>query len=128
DGAEVEEEAAAVFEGGRLERAVVDELVFGADGFHDAREGGFDREGDEDLAVPFFWPARGPPHGRGPPHEGVVPEAVEVGPVVADHLGPGVFGVDVGGRDILGPAGHEGAGGGFPVSGGGWRGPEKAEY
>jgi hypothetical protein len=111
DGAEVEEEATGVFEVGRVEGAVIDELVIRANSFHDAGEGRFDGEGDEDLAVIFAWQA------RSLPHDGIVPEAVEVGPVVANELGAGVFGVDIGGRNILGPAGHERAGGRFPIGG-----------
>src|SRR4051812_14252817 len=69
--AEVEKKATTVFEVGSFEGAVIDELLIRADAFHDAGEGGFDGEGDEDLAVPFIWRARGPPRDRGLPHEGV---------------------------------------------------------
>jgi len=65
-------------------------------------------KGPEDSGRPNLDnPARSPGNVQRLGADDVVPEAVEVGPVVADHLGAGVFGMDVGGRDVLGPAGHE---------------------
>jgi hypothetical protein len=95
--------------------------MLGSDGFFHAGQGGFDRERDEDLAVPG---------GRLRVvlrDDGIVPEAIEIEPIGSGELGAGVFGMDAVGVDILGPAGEEWAGSGGPSGGGGEEGTGGAE-
>ena len=66
--------------------SAVPETLVWAENFHDAREGGVDGKGDEDLALPDIRCA-----GGADGFEGVVPQAVEVLPVLAHHLRARVF-------------------------------------
>ena len=68
---------------------------------HHAREGRLDRERHEDLLGER--PARAD-GGLALLAEAQLPEAVEVQPVLADELRPGILGVDAIGPDVLGPA------------------------
>ena len=117
DGAEIEQDASAALVPTaalrQFEGAAVPESVVRTDAFHDAGQRRLDGVGDEDLAVEF---ARLRSVFLG---DRVVPEAVEVQPVAADHLRPGVFRQRVVRRDILGPLGHQRSASGFPLGLGG---------
>ncbi len=114
DRVEMKEEALSVEVSGGGKAAAVPEALVRLHGLLDAGEGGFDGEWHQDLAFP------GSGHGFGRAGgDGVIPEAVEVLPLVAGHLRPRIFGPDTLGRDIFGPAGHELAFDGFPLGHGG---------
>ena len=66
--------------------AAIPESLVRAENFHDAREGGVDGKGYEDLALIGSRCA-----GGADGFEGVVPQAVEVLPMLAHHLRARVF-------------------------------------
>ena len=76
--------------------SAIPETLVRAEDFHDAREGGVDGKGDEDLTLPCTWRA-----GGADGFEGVVPQAVEVLPVLAHHLRARVFWQGVVGGDVF---------------------------
>ena len=121
DRAEVKEEAAAAPGLGHLDRPPVPEGLVDADRLADARERRFDRERDQDLPVPGLGAA------GLTARDGIVPEAVQVRPIRAGHLGPGIFGQGVGRADLGRPAGHDPVPGGLPLRGRlGFAGGERA--
>ena len=97
--------------------AAIPEVLVLRDVLADAGERRLDRERHEDLPVPLLR-LRGALRG-----DRVVPQAVEVLPVLADDLRPRVFLPGVLGRDLLAPLRHERGRGGLPVGGecGRWR-------
>ena len=74
----------------------IPETLVRAEDFHDAREGGVDGKGDEDLTLIGSRCA-----GGADGFEGVVPQAVEVLPVLAHHLRARVFWQGVVGGDVF---------------------------
>ena len=75
--------------------AIPQTLVW-AENFHDAREGGVNGKGYEDLTLPDIRCA-----GGADGFESVVPQAVEVLPVLAHHLRARVFWQGVVGGDVF---------------------------
>jgi hypothetical protein len=108
DGAEVQDDAAALPGGGDFEGAAVVDGLIGLEDLADAGEGRFGREGDEDLALGLV---RG---GGILAQDRVVPEPVKVQPLGAFERWAGVLGPDVLRRDLCAPLGHEFAGDGGP--------------
>ena len=84
-----------------FEAALIPECVFWSDAFFDAGESRFDGEGDEDLSDPLSGSS------GCLISDGVVPESVEVGPLIADELWAWVFLPSVGGGDLAGPFGGD---------------------
>ena len=76
--------------------SAIPETLVRAEDFHDAREGGIDGKGYEDLPLPDIRCA-----GGADGFEGVVPQAVEVLPVLANHLRARVFWQGVVGGDVF---------------------------
>jgi hypothetical protein len=107
-GLEIEENSPGVPAFREAEGPAVPEPVVGPDGLFNAGEGGLDGEGDEDVPVVGFGFRIA---GR---TDGVFPEAVEVHPIVADHLGAGIIGMRQGGINVGRPARHDASLGGTP--------------
>ncbi len=107
--AEVQQDAIAlapVF--GDVEGAAVPEPVVRADRLHHAGQSRLDRERHENLPVEITWlPVVLRP-------DRIVPQTVEVEPVLTDHLGPGILGVGTLRPDIMGPLRHQRAVGRLP--------------
>src|SRR5207253_1072124 len=81
-----------------LEGPTIPEPLIRTDAFHHAGQGRLDGEGNENLPVELFRPtllAR---------PDGVVPQAVEVQPVMSLHLRPRVLGMDAVWVNVLRPA------------------------
>ena len=110
DRVEMEKKPLSVEVSGGGEGAAVPEGLVRLHGLLDAGQGGFDGERHQDLAFPGSGSGIGGAGG-----DGIVPEAVEVLPLVAGHLRSRVFRPDVAGRDVFGPPGHELAFDGFPL-------------
>ena len=83
---EVEEYAFARPGVGKGNISAIPETLVRAEDFHDAREGGIDGKGYEDLTLPDIRCA-----GVADGFEGVVPQSVEALPVLAHHLRARVF-------------------------------------
>ena len=78
----------------------VDEQIVFSDFTLDAGERRFDRVRHKDLSVPFL-------NVFASLDDGVVPQTVEVHPVIADELRAGIFGVRIFGRDLFSPRGED---------------------
>jgi len=119
-GPQVHKDSLALPGFGHVERAAIPEAVLGADLLHHARQRRFDRVGHEDL------PVEGRRLRLGGRTDGILPQPVQVLPLLAHHLGPGILGQGVLGRDLLGPARGQRAVGQLPLAEGG-RGKGKPE-
>jgi len=118
DGLEVQHDPPPGPAGRNLERPPVPQKLVGADDLLDARQDRLDAERDEDLAVPLPRRRRLQRVERVEPGvgdasagpwarfalDGVVPQAVQVQPLLADHLRAGVLRPGVLARHVLRPA------------------------
>ena len=99
DGAEMEQHPFVVPIRHNFERAAVPDMA----GFlHDARQSRLDRKRHEDLLVEIFRR-----RGQRALDDCQVPQAVEALPLRADELRAGIFGMDLLGRNLFGPAGPQ---------------------
>ena len=117
DGAEMQQHAFVVPIGGNLERAAIPDVA----GFlHHARQGRLDRKRDENLLAKILGRAA-----CSAVDDRQVPQAVETLPLRADHLRPRIFGMDVLGRNVFGPARDQRASGRRPIGRAGQAGSEQ---
>ena len=109
--AEVQQHVPAAPALGDLEAAAIGHAV-GV--LHHARQGRLDGVRHEDLGLRAVGQLD-------------VPQAVEVQPLLADHLRPRIFGQGLFRRDVLGPARHQRPGGRLPLGGPGGRQQQQGE-
>ena len=95
---------------GDCERSSIPQFVVGAHEPHDTRQGRFHRKRDQDFAR--F------PLGRQPGRfwlNGILPQSIQIQPVFADQLRPGIFGMNLFRRYIRRPLCHQRSGFCLPV-------------
>ena len=109
DAVEVQQDPLALPGTRDFKRGAVPEGILRGHRPADARERGFDGEGDEDLAVRLRH------RGRGDRGDGIVPESVQGFPVGTHHLRARVLRMGIRRGDLRRPAGHDVVSGRRPV-------------